>query len=254
MLVSDKLYLSDTKLKHALTNITLPIYKTAHAINSSIFNIQLYWKDQTALINEHKLLKQKLLKNSLLVAMWDGVAANTLELENLFQNENIIKLLNNDYSYNIAYVSGHDKNHSRHISTLNKGNADGIAVGDIVMHEYGIYGQIIFANSYSSRVLLLSDMEHYTPVKIVRTGQLVLAKGNGSQELQIQYAPSNSDIQQDDIVITSGLGNVYPHGIKIGFVNKVTTDLSKTFIAASIKTHIHYKKHQPLAVINFNQQ
>ena len=237
MLVSDKLYLSDTKLKHALTNITLPIYKTAHAINASVFNIQLYWKDKTDIINENKLLQQKLLQNSLLSAMWDGVAANTTRLEKLFKNENIIKLINNDYSYHIAYASGHDKNHSRNISTLNKGNADGINVGDIVMHEYGIYGQIIFANSYSSRVLLLSDTEHYTPVKIVRTGQLALAKGNGSQELQIQYAPSNSDIQKDDIVITSGLGNVYPHGIKIGFINKVTTDLSKKFISA-ILTHV----------------
>ena len=254
LLVSDKLYLSDTSLKNSLTNITQPIYIVAQSINSGVYNIKQYWHNKSVLIDENKILNQKLVQHSLLASIWDAIQTDKERLAQLVNNQNIRSIINTDQHYNIAYVIAHDKNHSRHISTLNKGQKDGVAVGQVVMHDAGVYGQIIFANKHSSRVLLLTDIEHYTPVEILRTGQFALAKGNGSKELQIEYAPSSSDIRQGDIVITSGLGNLYHRGIKLGVVTKTRKDLSKKFITANITTGIHYKYNKPLLVVNFNKK
>ncbi|POB69188.1 rod shape-determining protein MreC, partial [Vibrio vulnificus] len=83
-------------------------------------------------------------------------------------------------------------------------------------------GQITFVAAHNSRVLLLSDAKNAIPVQVVRNDIRVIASGNGSiDEIQLEHIPTSTDVQVDDLLVTSGLGGVYPEGYPVAYVTSV---------------------------------
>ena len=66
---------------------------------------------------------------------------------------------------------------------------------------------------WSTEVILITDPEHAVPVQIERTGLRTIAVGAGNEgTLALPYLPANADVKPGDLLITSGLGGVFPAG------------------------------------------
>ncbi len=64
-------------------------------------------------------------------------------------------------------------------------------------------------------MILITDPEHAVPVRVERTGLRTIAVGAGdASSLALPYLPANADIRTGDLLVTSGLGGVFPKAIR----------------------------------------
>jgi rod shape-determining protein MreC len=88
------------------------------------------------------------------------------------------------------------------------------------------------AGPFSAEIILISDPEHAIPVQVNRTGARSIALGTGrSGLLSLPYLPQNTDVIVGDLLVSSGLGGVYPPGYPVGKVTAVTRDTGQPLLA-----------------------
>jgi rod shape-determining protein MreC len=108
---------------------------------------------------------------------------------------------------------------------VNRGGGAGIHKGQPVITGEGVLGQVFRTGPFSSEVILITDAEHALPVQVVRSGVRTIALGTGkSTTLELPYVPQNYDVKPGDLLVTSGLGQIFPYGLPVGRVTKVTRD------------------------------
>src|ERR1700751_2655931 len=108
---------------------------------------------------------------------------------------------------------------------LNRGAANGVFKGQAVLDDKGLIGQTTHVGPWSAEVILITDPEHAVPVRIERTGLRTIAVGAGdSSSLALPYLPANADIHSGDLLVTSGLGGVFPEGYPVASVTEVHRD------------------------------
>jgi rod shape-determining protein MreC len=108
---------------------------------------------------------------------------------------------------------------------INRGSTNGVFKGQVVLDDKGIIGQTTHVGPFSAEVILITDPEHAIPVQIERTGLRTIAVGAGdTTSLAFPYLPGNADIKAGDILMTSGLGGVFPAGYPVARVTEVHRD------------------------------
>lgn len=133
---------------------------------------------------------------------------------------------------------------------INVGEEHGIQVESGVLDPWGVYGRTVEVFPNTSRVLLLNDERHATPVLVSRTRQYFIASGNGPDEpLTLDNVNLSSDIQIGDSVVTSGLGGVYPEGLVVGVVESVTDIVSESIKRVTVSPVARLKSKSYLHVI-----
>jgi rod shape-determining protein MreC len=115
---------------------------------------------------------------------------------------------------------------------VNKGTISGVFRGQAALDANGIYGQVTRAGPVSAEIILISDPEHAIPVQVNRTGARSIALGTGrSGQLSLPYLPQNADVIVGDLLVSSGLGGVYPPGYPVGKVTSVVRDPAQPLLA-----------------------
>lgn len=100
---------------------------------------------------------------------------------------------------------------------INKGAHAGVHVNQPVVDGAGVLGQVVHVGPWSSEVILITDPEHALPVQITRNELRTIAVGSGSaDELLLPYLAVNSDVKSGDVLVSSGLGGVFPAGFPVG--------------------------------------
>ena len=108
---------------------------------------------------------------------------------------------------------------------INKGTRAGLFRGQAALDANGIFGQVTRAGPVSAEVILISDPEHAIPIQVNRTGARTIGLGTGrSGLLSLPYLPQNADVIVGDLLVSSGLGGVYPPGYPVGKVTAVVRD------------------------------
>jgi rod shape-determining protein MreC len=108
---------------------------------------------------------------------------------------------------------------------INRGTQNGVFKGQSVLTDDGLLGQTTRVGPWSAEIILVTDPEHAVPVQIERTGARTIAVGAGdASALALPYLPANADIQVGDLLLTSGLGGVFPAGYPVARVAEVKRD------------------------------
>ena len=108
---------------------------------------------------------------------------------------------------------------------LNRGASNGVFRGQAVLDETGLIGQTTHVGPWSAEVILITDPEHAVPVRLERTGLRTIAVGAGdTNALALPYLPANADVKEGDVLVTSGLGGVFPEGYPVARVTEVHRD------------------------------
>jgi rod shape-determining protein MreC len=118
---------------------------------------------------------------------------------------------------------------------IDKGEKDGLVSGMPVLVSPGLIGRLTDVTWHSSKVLLLVDENSNVDVLIQRTRVQGIARGAGSRGCVLRYVPKIQDVKAGDVVVTSGLSNLFPKGLlvgKVSYVNRVDAGLfSKIYVA-----------------------
>jgi rod shape-determining protein MreC len=108
---------------------------------------------------------------------------------------------------------------------VNRGGTHGVFRAQPVVTGDGVLGQVFRTGPFSSEIILITDAEHALPVQDVRSGERTIALGTGrSTTLELPYVPQNKDVKVGDLLVTSGLGRVFPFGLPVARVTKVERD------------------------------
>jgi rod shape-determining protein MreC len=108
---------------------------------------------------------------------------------------------------------------------VNRGGRSGVYKSQPVVTGEGVIGQVFRIGPFSAEIILITDAEHALPVQVLRSGVRTIALGTGrSTSLDLPYVPQNYDVKVGDVLVTSGLGQVFPYGLPVGRVTKVTKD------------------------------
>ena len=153
-----------------------------------------------------------------------------LRLRNMAKESTIIS--NKQILVKVISASAHP---SKKIISIDKGRKEAVFEGQNVLGLKGLIGQVIEVNYLSSKVLLISDLNHNVPAQITRTGEKLIVSGMGRDDkLRVSYAPLNMDIKIGDIVATSGIANRFKLNIPIGIISDVIYNQDKNFVEAIV--------------------
>jgi rod shape-determining protein MreC len=136
----------------------------------------------------------------------------------------------------IAELMAVDNNPYSHQIVINKGAIHDVYKGQPVLDDTGVVGQIVEVGATNSRVLLISDITHAIPVRISRNNIRMIANGSGSlNELSLNHVVHSGDIQEGDLLISSGLGNIFPAGYPVATITNIVRDESLPFANITAK-------------------
>lgn len=174
-------------------------------------------KSEAQLRRENTAMQAELLQAQVRLQKLSELSAENTRLRGLLDTPLII-----DGRMEIAEVIGTDADPLRNIIIINRGSANQIKVGQTVLDDKGIMGQVISVYPHSSRIMLLSDKEHSLSVRLESSGMRAIVTGTGDLgRLKMEYVPTSANIKVGDKVYSSGLGQHFPAGYLVGSVSKV---------------------------------
>lgn len=115
---------------------------------------------------------------------------------------------------------------------IDKGLAHGVVLASPVVDESGVLGQVTRVHPLVSEVTLVIDRDLSIPVLNARTGARSVAYGEPTASgggLELRFMGSNSDVQQGDLLTTSGVDGVYPPGLPVARIDRIERRAESAF-------------------------
>ena len=212
-------------MRDILSTVVYPLHYLSRLPSDTQDWINKNLAGRTTLLEENARLREKqVFLNAQLQKL------TTLEAENRRLRSLLESAVNAPERMLIAELLAVDFDPYRHHILLNRGRQHGINIGQPVIDQQGVIGQIVRADPLTSTVILITDPNHALPIQIDRTGARTLALGTGQfQELELRHIPNNGDVRVGDLLVTSGLGGRFPRGYPVGVVTKVEFDPGSPF-------------------------
>jgi len=113
---------------------------------------------------------------------------------------------------------------------LDRGSQNGVTLGQPVIDDIGVVGQVTRVFPFTSEVTLLTDKDQAISVQVVRNGLRSVAYGRGQTGvLDLKFMATNADIQKGDTLVTSGIDGVFPAGLAVAKVVQVESKSNDAF-------------------------
>ncbi|MGJ7545822.1 rod shape-determining protein MreC [Variovorax sp. LT1R16] len=107
---------------------------------------------------------------------------------------------------------------------IDQGLSQGVEAGSPVIDEHGVLGQVTQVQPFTSEVTLVIDRDLAIPVQNARTGARSVAFGDASAHgggLELRFMAANADLQEGDLLATSGVDGVYPAGLPVAKIERI---------------------------------
>jgi len=121
----------------------------------------------------------------------------------------------------VATVIGSDASQWAKTIVINKGSSDGVKENLPVVTEQGVVGHTIQVGSHSAKVMLISDSRSAIDALFQRDRVSGVVVGTGEDHCEMKYVPINATVDVGNVVLSSGLGGIFPKGLRLGIVIQV---------------------------------
>lgn len=133
---------------------------------------------------------------------------------------------------------------------FNKGATHGIRPGMPVIDEGGVVGQVIRVTPYTAEAALITDDKVSIPVQVLRNGlRLVAFGGHAAAKVEARYLTNEVDLEVGDILITSGIGGLFPAGLPVAEVERIDFDPATGFAVAVAQPLSHPERYRHFLVL-----
>lgn len=232
-------------VRSALSNLIYPLQYTID------LPIQLfYWADETlstqqALLKKNREFEARHLENRVQLQKLDIIEK---------ENERLRKLLSaipkTTERLLISEIINVDVDPYRQLIILNKGSNNEVYQGQPIIDAQGIMGQVVHVGPLSSTAMLITDASHAIPVQVNRTGLRAIAFGSGkTDQLNLRHLPQSVDIKVGDLLITSGLGGIFPANFPVAIISKIERPAGEPFAVIEAKPHAQLEKSREVLLV-----
>jgi len=153
----------------------------------------------------------------------------------------------------VASILNVDLDPFRHRVLVDKGASDGVFKGQAVLDAEGIFGQVAQVHARTAEVILISDAEHAIPVQSNRSGLRSIAVGTGdSDRLSLPFVTVESDLKAGDLLISTGIGGVFPSGYPIAEVTRVERSAAATFAVVDARPTARLDRDREVLLVWFD--
>ncbi|HXC37853.1 MAG TPA: rod shape-determining protein MreC [Burkholderiales bacterium] len=242
MVLDARFHYAET-LRTVLAIVAYPLQRAAMAPVDAAQGIANYFESQTSLRRENDALQGKVLQ----------AAKDTLTLESLRAENNQMRRLleaRDKLPVHVVFAeilySGRDP-FSRKV-IIDRGTMQLVKAGQPVIDENGVIGQVTRAFPMLAEVTLVTDKEQATPVQVVRNGLRGVLYGDGAA-LDLRFMAANADIQNGDLLVTSGIDGTYPQGLPVARVAKVERDAAYAFARIQCVPAAGENQHRQVLVL-----
>ncbi len=251
VILSASLMLADSRLgaftqvRYILNSAVAPIQYVADLPRDMFDDFYQQFNTRQRLMDENSSYKREVLRLKSDISLLDQYKE---------ENQRLRKLLGSSFVRDerkvVTEVMAVDTSPYRHQVVIDKGRTDGVYVGQPVANEKGIVGQVTFVSAHNSRVLLLTDANSAIPVQLLRNDIRVIASGNGQiDRIQLEHIPISTDVQEGDMLVTSGLGGVYPEGYPVAKISLVERDSRREFALIEADPVVDFERLRYLLLI-----
>ena len=245
MIILHLKYSSDRSfLREIVLETTAPAQK---ALNVSLSNMQNAWLRYIALVGieeENKNLKKKI---------GELTAMNLSYQESYKEAQRLKKLLafsdEHNYHFISARVIGREQAALSRTISIDKGLAHGLKTGMPVVAPPGLIGRLVDVSWHASRVLLFIDENSNIDAIVQRNRTQGIISGAGSRGMILKYISKTQDVKEGDVIVSSGMGGVFPKGLLIGQVNHVDRQEASLFIKINVASYVDLSKLEEILIL-----
>ena len=214
------------RVRYGLGYVTTPVYWVADIPTRISFWIDDVFVSRTDLLEENERLREDLLVAQRELQLLESLASENSRLLDLREATQVIA--GEVVPAEIINLSP-DPYSKRGL--INKGSEDGVFLGQALLDAKGLMGQVDEVLPFSAWVLLITDSHHITPVEVNRNGERALARGSRStaSELELEFVTQTQDMKAGDLLVSSGMGQVYPKNYPVAEVTSVYSDPGQDF-------------------------
>lgn len=205
-----------TPFERTVLTVTAPVVGVVAQINKGVADVWNEYMDLVGVRQENRQLREtiKTLNTRLMQSQ-----------EAVFASDRLQKLLNlktgQPDALLAAHVIGEDSSPWFRTILIDRGSVDGLQEGMPVVAASGVVGQLIKVAAGSSRVLLLTDHASSIAGIVQRSRARGVVKGKGDGRCSMEFAMREEDVKVGDIVVSSGIGHIFPKGLPVGEVTMV---------------------------------
>ena len=228
-------------MRTQLSTLVSPIQWLVSLPGKAVSWASVSLSSQSSLIEQNRRLNDELLERKVRLQRMQ-----TLEAENTQLRELLKARPRRDIPFMMSELVMLDNDPYRQQMILDRGEGDGAYIGQPVIDASGVAGKVIEMSRFSSRVLLINDIQQAVPIQVVRNGLRFIAQGTGDADgLQVLYVPNNADVRPGDLLVTSGLGGEFPAGYPVATVTDVQSSATGAFaqVDARSSSHLSRSRH-----------
>ena len=138
--------------------------------------------------------------------------------------------------------------------TIDKGSADGLTINMPVTSSAGVIGQIIEVSAKTSTVRLIGDENSGVSAMVQDTRAQGMLQGQADGTLRLEYVSVDSDVKVGDIIVTSGIGGVFPKGLPLGTVSQTTAENNEEVLVITSLTDEQSASDEDVSTANSTPQ
>jgi len=207
-----------------------------------------YTQSSTALATDNRNLRE-----SAVAQAQQSLRASQLEAE----NRNLRTLLNLKQHAVVPTVAAEVLYEARDPYTqrivIDRGTKDGVRAGYPVIDDRGVVGQVTRASLFESQVTLLTDKDQAIPVEVVRNGIRSVAFGGARPgALDLRFMAASADLQQGDLLVTSGLDGVYPAGLPVARIAQIERKADTAFSRVVCEPVAGIRSNRHLLIVKYD--
>jgi rod shape-determining protein MreC len=240
-------YLESTR--SALSVLISPIQRLAALPDAMWQQVGDFFITQS---KQHDLIRQ----NDDLKLQHQNDAAQLLQLQALeLENQHLRNLdalpVRSQFTTQLAQVIYAERDVFRRKVLIDKGTDADVKLGQVVMDDVGIIGQITRVYPWLSEVTLITEKDQAVPVQVLRNGLRTIVFGAGDiSQLSLRYMPASADVQIGDVLVTSGIDGTYPPGIPVAKVIKIERDPDYPFSNVTCLPIAGVDNHRHLLILS----
>ena len=154
----------------------------------------------------------------------------------------------------LAQVIGWNSASDHQVLRINKGTKDGIKDKSTVVTAEGLVGYIYRSSSHYSDILTILDQNNRVDAIVNRTRSHGIIEGFSNIVVHMKYVTRTEPVEVNDTVMTAGLGNIYPKGLKIGHISKIEKENYGITQLIKVTPSVNFQKLEEVVVLIRSQE
>ncbi|GMG91906.1 rod shape-determining protein MreC [Cupriavidus metallidurans] len=247
LLIVDARFDAMRNVRQVAATVLMPVERLVLVPRDAIRGVFDYAQSSVELANENRELRRAALEQA-------NASVRQAQLES--ENNQLRKLLNLTQQSTTPVTPAeilYDARdpYSQRI-VIDRGSMQGLRAGYPVIDERGVIGQVTRVSPFQSEVTLLTDKEQAIPVQVVRNGLRSVAFG-GSRAglLDLRFMAASADLQQGDLLVTSGLDGTYPPGLPVAKIVQIERKADTAFSRVYCEPVAGVRSHRQLLVVRY---